>query len=331
MFRFAAPWVLAFVPVVVAIGFVVVRRRRRADARVALPAAERYVALGRSVWVAIDRSLPWLRVATLVLLLVALARPQTGTTKIRVSTRGVDIMVALDVSESMRAEDFQPKNRLEVAKETLAGFVDGRPTDRLGLVAFGSRATPKCPLTTDHEMLRSLLARVEFATGEEGGTAIGLGLAAAVNRLRESDAASRIVVLLTDGRNNRGQVSPTAAAEAAKALGVRVYTIGVGTEGEVPILQTTATGAKRYVHIQLDLDEPLLREIAESTDGRYFRVFDAEGLEETFSTIDELEKTDIEQHERVLYAELFPRFTVPALATLALVLALAATRVRRLP
>lgn len=325
--RLAEPVLLALLVVVVPWWTWCWRRRDRGIARLPLPRATDVLPLGRTVWTRIEPVLPWLRVLALVLLVVALARPQAGSTRETISSRGVDVVVALDVSDSMRALDFQPLNRLEVAKRTLVEFVEQRPGDRIGLVAFASYATTRCPRTLDHDLLRTLLQEVGFADDREGGTAIGMGLATAVQRLRGSDAESRIVVLLTDGRNNRGQIGPEAAAEAARALGVRVYTIGVGTRGLVRV-PTPGGGETRQ---RFDLDEALLRQIAESTGGRYFRATDPEALRETLAVIDELETSPVRSDVRVLFAERYPWALVPALLLLVLEWWLAATRLRRVP
>lgn len=330
IFRFASPWILlAAVPVLAACWYLA-RRRRRGDARLVLPGAGDRLRLGRSAWVRIERILPWVRAVALLLVVLALARPQAGATQETVSSLGVDIVIALDVSHSMMAEDFQPLNRLAVAKNTVSGFVEGRSSDRIGLVVFASLASTRCPLTLDHMMLQDLLDKVEFAAEDETGTAIGMGLATAVNRLRDSDARSRVVVLLTDGRNNQGEIGPEAAAKAAAATGVRVYTIGVGTDGEVPITVRTPYGVRR-VHQRFDLDEDLLQRLADETDGRYFRATDPEALRATFETIDGLEKSEIESHVRIHYAELFPRFLLPAALLLLLEWGLGVTRLRRIP
>ena len=329
MFRFAAPWVLALFPVLLSAGWWMARRRGRADARLALPGAAIRLRLRSSPWIRLERLLPVLRVVVLALMLIALARPQAGSRLESVSTEGVDIVVALDNSGSMRAEDFQPKNRLEVAKQTVAEFVDGRPHDRIGLVVFAGLATTRCPVTLDREMLAQFLDGVQI-TEDDQGTAIGMGLATAVNRLRDSSAKSRLALLVTDGRNNAGQLGPEAAAAAARALGIKVYTIGVGTEGEAPYPVDGPLG-RRYVSIRVDLDEPLLTRIAESTQGQYFRATDAEGLRRIFKTIDELEKTEIQSKVRVLYTELFPTVLLPAIVLLLLERLAAGTRLRRIP
>ena len=327
MFRFASPWLLLLLPVILTVVGFMAHRRRRADARMVLPLASVRIKLGSSPWARLERALPWLRALVLALVVLSLARPQAGARIENVSTFGVDIVIALDISGSMRAEDFQPKNRLEVARRTVDQFVAGRPSDRMGLVVFASLAATRSPLTLDHEMLRQFLQQLDFAPPEQDGTAIGLGLATALNRLRDSDARSRVVVLVTDGRNNRGQIGPKAAAEAARALGVKVYTIGVGSDAEVPI--PFGTLGRRLVRIELD--EELLKQIAESTGGRYFRATDAEGLQSVFETIDELEKTEIESKVRVIYSEMFPLVLVPAVMLLLFERLLASTRLRRLP
>jgi Ca-activated chloride channel family protein len=326
MFRFASPWILLLIPAVLAAAWIMARRRRAGDARMALPRAGQRLRVGTSAWVRLERAMPWVRGLVLVLLVSAIARPQAGARIENVSTFGVDIVVALDISGSMRAEDFQPKNRLEVARRTVERFVAGRSSDRIGLVVFASLAATRSPLTLDHEMLGQFLAQLDFAPREQDGTAIGLGLATALNRLRESEARSKIVVLVTDGRNNRGQIGPLAAAEAAKALEVKVYTVGVGSRGEVPI--PTPLGRRL---VRIELDEELLQSIADLTGGQYFRATDAEGLQEIFDTIDDLEKTEIERRVRVVYSELFLYFLLPALGLLLLERLLAGTRLRRIP
>jgi Ca-activated chloride channel family protein len=331
MFRFATPWMLVLLPLCAVAGWWMARRRRCGDARLRLPLVAQRLTLGASAWVRLERMLPWVRVLVLALVVVALARPQSGTRLENVSTLGVDIVVSLDISGSMRAEDFEPDHRLGVAKRTVERFVEGRPHDRIGLVVFGALAVTRCPLTLDHEMFRQFLSGVDFAPPDENRTALGMGLATAVNRMRDSAAKSKVVVLVTDGVSNTGQIGPRAAAEAARALDVTVYTVGVGSDGEVPIPLPDGMGGMRRVYTRVELDEALLEEIAAATGGRYFRATDSDSLAEIFETIDGLEKTEIESQVRVLYQELFGLVLAPALLLLLFELALAGTRLRRLP
>jgi len=330
MLRLAAPWMLCLLPAAVAVAWALGRRRQRGDARLGLPAASLHLRTGTSPWQLLEGGLPWLRGLILVLIVISLARPQSGTRLETVSTYGVDIVIALDVSGSMRAEDF-PGNRLAEAKRVIQEFIAGRTSDRVGLVIFAGLAVTRCPLTLDHPMVLQFLDEVDFAPADQDGTALGMGLAAGVNRLRRSDARSKVVVLVTDGRNNRGQIGPEAAAEAARAMGVRVYPVGVGTEGEAPFPEARGPFGVRYRMVRVELDEPLLTEIADLTEGRYFRATDAEGLAEVFRTIDELEQTEIESRVRVLHTELFPFVLLPALALLGLERWLLAGRLKRIP
>jgi Ca-activated chloride channel family protein len=306
-------------------------RLRRGGPRLAFPDAEGIAAFPQSRWARLEQGLPWLRGAVLALVVIALARPQSGASLTTVSSKGVDITIVLDISGSMRCEDTRTRNRLAVAKESIERFVSGRPNDRLGLVAFASVAATRCPLTLDHDMLLKFVQDLDFAPPGEDRTALGMGLATGVNRMRPSKAKSKVVVLVTDGRNNAGQIGPDSAAEAAAALGIRVYTIGVGSEGAVSCLVDDPQGGRRYVQVQADLDEELLGRIASSTGGRYFRATDADGLAGAFEAIDKLERTEMESRVRVLYTERFAQALLPAGLLLALELLLAGTRLRRIP
>lgn len=330
MLRFATPAVLLLLPLAGLAAWALDRRRRLADARLAMPLPVPASRLRPSRWLRLDRAVPWLRGGALALGLAALARPQTGARVETVSSLGVDIVIALDVSGSMRCEDVRPDARLDLAKRTVARFVEGRPDDRIGLVVFGSFAVTRCPPTLDHEMLGQFVEETGYAAPGEEGTAIGMGLATAVRRLSGSSARSKVVVLVTDGRNNQGQIGPEAAAEAARALGVRVYTIGVGSEGEAACPVDTPLGP-RYVHARQDLDEPLLRRIAEATGGRYFRAGDVASLAEAFGAIDRLEKTRLDSRVRMHYTERFPLVLFPAAVLFGLERLLLATRLRRIP
>jgi Ca-activated chloride channel family protein len=280
------------------------------------------------------RWLGWMRWGALALLVIGLARPRQPQGESRVRASGVDIAVAIDLSGSMAAEDFELKgqrvNRLDIAKDVLAEFIRQRPADRIGLVAFGGRAYVVTPLTLDHNYLAENLERLRLGLIEDN-TAIGDGLATALNRLRDVESKSKLVILMTDGQNNAGKTPPLTAAEAAEALGVRVYTIGVGTRGVAPIAVTDAFGRRVYRQMQVDIDEDTLTKIAERTGGRYFRADSTTTLRRIYDEIDSLEKTEVEMQKFVQYRELFPWFVVPGLLLLLAEFALAQTLWRRIP
>lgn len=331
MFRFANPqflWLLLLVGLYLLMSL---RFSGRMNAAISYP----LVGLVRTVG---GRGASWkryvrtaLRAAVLITLLLALARPQAGSGTESVLTEGIDIMLAVDVSGSMRAEDFKPLNRLAVAKEVVAGFVEGRVSDRIGMVVFASQSFTQCPLTLDHRVLIELLESVEIGMIDEESTAIGLGVATATNRLRKSDAESRIIILLTDGRNNAGEIDPITAAQAARALGIKIYTVAVGTPEGGPIPVHDPVWGTRYVNAPTDIDEETLAEIADITGGIYFRAKTEGMLAEVYATIDELEKTKIEVKHFTTYTELGPRLIVLGLVLLLLDMLLSATLLRRLP
>ena len=265
-----------------------------------------------------------------VLVVVALARPQQLVAGRPLTTSGVDIVLALDASGSMKAEDFQPHNRLEVAKRAAIAFVEDRPRDRIGLVTFAGQAVTQAPLTLDHGAVVRSIRRVEIGRLAEG-TAIGTALATTVNRLRASEAKSRVAILLTDGVNNAGEIDPRTAAETARALGVRVYTIGVGTTGEAPYLLDDPRLGRRYVRVMVRIDEELLREIATGTGGRYFRATDPEALTEVYDAIDRLERSALSGRRPVVRLDRYLWLLVPALGLMLLEGALRGTIFRRLP
>ncbi|MDR0412463.1 MAG: VWA domain-containing protein [Dysgonamonadaceae bacterium] len=241
------------------------------------------------------RHLPFvLRIAALIFLIIALARPQSTNSWNQTTTEGIDIALTVDISTSMLAEDLKP-NRLEAAKDVAASFINGRPTDNIGLVVFSGESFTQCPLTTDHANLLNLLKDVKCGMIEDG-TAIGHGLATAVSRLKDSQAKSKVIILLTDGTNNSGEIAPVTAAEIAKTYNVRVYTVGVGTKGEAPYPYQTSAGI-RYQNIPVDIDEPTLTRIAQITGGLYFRATNNAVLKEIYREIDQLEKTKMSVQE----------------------------------
>jgi Ca-activated chloride channel family protein len=273
------------------------------------------------------------RVAIIGLVIIGLARPQTGQAREIINGEGVDITLALDISGSMASLDFEPENRLAAAKRVISDFVQERPYDQIGLVVFASDAFNQSPPTTDHNVLLRLLNRIDLATdlGVEDGTAIGMGLANAGNMLRDSDAKSKIVILLTDGVNNAGQMDPITAAEAAKALEIKVYTIGMGRPGQVPVPVQTAFGGQQIVMQESTLDEATLQAIADTTGGRYYRAADSAQLAQIYDEINSLEQSNIEIESYTRYHELAPWLLLPALLLLIGELVLRKTIFRKLP
>ena len=275
------------------------------------------------------RTAPWLVVLAALLMVVAMAQPRRSYTSETIEGEGIDIMVALDISGSMQALDFAPRDRLEAAKDVIRAFIDGRPHDRIGLVVFASRAFTQCPLTVDHQVLTGFLDEIEVGLIDDG-TAIGLGLATAVGRLRHSDAASRTVILLTDGMNNVPTLEPETAAELASTLGVRVYTVAIGRDGVAPFPVDTPAG-RRIQQIETRIDEDLLRRIAAVTGGVMDRATDPEALERIFKTIDELETSRYETRVSTWHRDLGGWFAAPALVLLVLACLLREVWLRRLP
>jgi len=249
-----------------------------------------------------------LKISAITMFLIALARPQSGIHERNILTEGHDIMIVLDVSESMRSEDFKPANRLEVAKNTIYKFIKSRPSDRIGLVVYAMDSFTQVPLTLDRSMLFQAVKRINFDIIDGSRTAIGMGLATAVSRLRPSLAKNRIVILLTDGANNSGSIDPLTAARLAEAYNIRVYTIGIGSKGKVPYPFQHPILGKQYRFIESDLDEDLLKEIAKITGGKFFRATDPETLEKIYDEINKLEKTKIKTKEYVNYDEIYQSF-----------------------
>lgn len=274
-----------------------------------------------------------LRIVAFTLLVIALARPQTHDSLKNETIEGIDMMLAMDVSTSMLAEDLSP-NRIEAAKSVAAEFIAGRPNDNIGLTIFAGEAFTQCPMTIDHAALLSQLKNVRTDIAARGliedGTAIGMGLANAVGRLKDSQAKSRVVILLTDGSNNRGDISPMTAADIAKSLGIRVYTIGVGTNG-MARYPMTAGGQTQYVQIPVEIDTKTLGDIARGTDGKFYRATNAKELREIYQEIDKLEKSKIDvQHFSRRY-EAYQPFALGALLALLLEVLLRITIFRRIP
>jgi Ca-activated chloride channel homolog len=275
-----------------------------------------------------------LRLLVATLLIVGLARPQWGKGRTEVQASGVDLMLALDVSSSMEALDFnlgnQPASRVEVVKSVVSKFIEARPDDRIGMIAFAGAPYLVSPLTLDHDWLKQNLERVRIGLVEDS-TAIGSALATCVNRLRDQPSKSKIIVLLTDGVNNAGKVAPQTAAEAARAMGVKVYTIAAGTRGEAPIPAKDQFGNQRIMMAKVDVDEDALKKIASETGGKFFRATDTDSLKSIYAEIDRMEKTTHHVKKFEKYHELFTLAVLPALGLLGLTLGLEQTRFRKLP
>lgn len=307
------------------------QRKKNMPSAIKLPGIALIPALPKTMKQRLAQLLPRLQTAALICMIVALARPQLISTETSVTSRGVDIVIALDLSTSMLAVDRgtpdRGRSRLAIAKEVTRDFIAGRPGDRIGFVAVAARPYPVAPLTLDHEWLTTVLDRLEIGAIEDG-TALGDGILAAVNRLRSSRAGSRAVVLMTDGRSNVGEVSPGAAASAARALGIRVHTIGIGAKVPALFPVTDPLGGIVWREVNADLDEASLREIAAITGGGSFRAGDASGLRAVFREIDRLEKRPIEEKQRRNAHDLFTPLLLAALLLVMFSQALRATWLR---
>ncbi len=299
------------------------------QASLQVSSSQAFEAPGAASWKVYLRHVPFiLRMAAVAVLIVILARPQSTNSWQNSSTEGIDIVMAMDISSSMLAQDLKP-NRLEAAKDMAASFINGRPNDNIGLVVFAGESFTQCPLTTDHSVLLNLFKDIQPGIIEDG-TAIGLGLANAVSRIKDSQAKSKVIILLTDGVNNMGEIAPVTAAEIAQTFGVRVYTIGVGTKGEAPYPFQTAFGIQ-YQNIPVEIDEPTLKQISATTGGQYFRATDNASLKEIYSEIDKMEKTKISVQEYSKKQEEYKNWALLLFALLLVEILLRNTLLRNIP
>lgn len=287
--------------------------------------------LPSSLKIRMSKLMPWFRIAGLFFLILGLARPQKGRSYEENITKGINIMLAVDISSSMRCLDYKPYDRIQVAKQAALDFIKERENDRIGLVLFAKDAFTQCPLTLDHEILSKLLEKADVGMIKDG-TAIGMGLATALNRLKDSKAKSKIIVLLTDGRNNAGKIDPTSASELAKSLGVKVYTIGAGKTGKTLYPVEDKVFGKRYVPVMgADIDEETLKEIANLTGGLYFRAKTPEALSRVYEVIDKMEKVEIKTRKYTLYKEIFKYFVLFGLILICIPLFLNNTILIKIP
>ena len=328
-FGFAHPWALLLLPLVPVVIWALTRHGRGGLRH------PRASALGRATprrFAEVMARLPGaLRVAATIALIIGIAGPRTGQAVVDVDAEGIAIMLVLDVSSSMLAEDFAPQNRLAVAKTTVASFIQGREYDRIGMVAFSGEALTQVPLTIDYPVLFRALEQLRVGMLEDG-TAIGTGLATGANRLREAAGKSRVMILMTDGENNRGQIDPITAARAAAAFDIKIYTIGVGSEGvaRVPVARGVF-GGYQYANIPVHIDEELLTEVADITGGQYFRATNEEALDSIYHRIDELEKTTVEVRRYTNYMPHYLPFVILAISALLAEWLLRASRWGRIP
>jgi Ca-activated chloride channel family protein len=331
MFRFEDPWLLVFGLVLVPVFYG--HLNRRGSGRIRFSSLAAFGGIPPSLSVQLRHSLIVLRCMGIGLCVIALARPQAGQKETEIITEGIDIMLCLDTSGSMRALDFEREgkrtDRLDVVREVVKAFIQKRENDRIGMVVFGEQAFTQCPLTMDYGVLLSFLDRIEIGMAGDS-TAVGSALATGVKRLKEVPGESKVIILVTDGRNNAGRIAPETAAEIAKTYDVKVYTIGVGVEGESPFLMETLFG-KRYVYQKVDLDEETLKHIADVTGGAYFRAQDTASLEEIYRQIDQMERTEAKVKEYMEYEELFVKFAFPGLLLILAGFVLENTRFRKIP
>jgi len=325
---FAYPWILYLLLIIPIMVFWYLYRGRKKQTTITYSSLHLFKEFPPT-WREKFRHLPViLRMAAVALLIIALARPQTFSSGENIYAEGIDIAMVLDISGSMLAEDFKP-NRLEAAKKVIDDFVQARTSDRIGLVIFAREAFTQCPLTVDYRVLRNLLKDIKSGMIEDG-TAIGNAIANGVNRLKDSEAKSKIIILLTDGVNNAGEVDPVSAAQIAKTFGIRIYAIGVGTIGEAPYPVQTPFGI-RYQMVPVEIDENVLREIVKTTNGNYFRATNNKKLEDIYKEIDKMEKTKIEVTSYQNAKELFYGWLGGGLILLFLELGLSRTIFKKLP
>ncbi len=333
---FRNPWVLTFLLLLIPF---VIYTKRRVNAPGFRFSSENFLhSLESSAKLKLAQNFIFLRAAAVFFVIIALARPQSPIEESKIKTEGIDIVLAVDCSTSMLAEDFKLKgkrqNRLEVVKDVVKNFIKGRQNDRIALIAFAGRAYTACPLTLDYNWLLQNLERIKIGMIEDG-TAIGSGIASSLNRLKDIPtnvgAKSKIVILLTDGRNNAGKISPLTASEAAKALKIKVYTIGAGTKGTAPYPMKDFFGNTVYRPVKIDIDEDTLRKIAKETKAKYFRATDTKSLRAIYKEIDKLEKTPIEEKGYLEYRELFSKFLILGMILLLLEIVLGHTILRKTP
>ncbi len=329
---FKEPWILLLFPVTMAVLYFLGRKVSSSSIR--FSSEELIGPVRPTLKLVLSRNLFYLRMAAILLFVLALAQPRIPLEEVMVRTEGIDIVLTIDCSGSMLAEDFKignrRQNRLEVVKKVVEDFIKERRNDRIGIIAFAARAYTVCPLTLDHSWLIKNLERIKIGAIEDG-TAVGSAISSSLNRLKDNEAKSKIIILLTDGINNAGRISPLTAAEAAKALGIKIYTVGAGTKGLAPYPVQGFWGERLYQNVKIEIDEAVLKEVARISGGKYFRATDTKSLEEIYKEIDSLEKTPIEEAGFQEYRELFPLLVILGLILLILEIILSNTILRKIP
>ena len=332
MVRFANPYFFVAAAVIPAAVFYHQRRQLSPCLRVSGISA--VTDIGRSFFVRMEWFVPFLKYTALCLLIVALARPQWGSRQITIKSSGINIVLAVDLSESMAALDFRENgrivNRLQAVKSVIQNFISKRSGDRIGMVVFGSHAYTQLPLTRDYDAISSILARLKIGSAGKS-TAIGDAIGISLKRLKDIKSKSNVIILLTDGRSNSGEISPDTATEIAVQNKVKIYTIGVGSKGKAPFLIHDPVFGDQYVYQHVDIDEDTLKDIARKTGGLYFRAEDTKGLSRIYNTIGRLEKTDVKVRTYDNYKELYPYFLIPALILLGVWIILSNTRFLKVP
>ncbi len=331
MYRFANPEYLYLLFLLPIMAYWYMKKRGKGGGKIRFSDIHVIKKVGKTAKQRLRHSLFLLRLLFVSMIIIAFARPQSGSKMRETTTEGVDIILAIDVSSSMLAEDFKPKNRLEAAKMVAKEFIEGRQNDRLGLVIFAGESFTQCPLTLDYGVLLTILEQIKVADKDWDGTAIGMGIVNAVNRLRDSKAKSKVIILLTDGVNNRGEVDPITASNIAEAIDVKIYTVGAGSQGTALYPVDDPLLGKRFVPMPVEIDEEVLKKIAANTNAKYFRATDTKKLSEIYEEIGELEKTKIDVKEFTQYEEYFHVFLISGLLFFILEIVLGSTVFRKLP
>lgn len=335
MTMWASPWAFLILIPLAALAYWAWTARRRRTATLQFSRLAGFLKLHRGYRARVAWLPTAVKVAALALAILALARPQKADTKIKRNVEGIDIMIVLDISDSMLIEDMDPENRMESSKQTMANFIKGRVSDRIGLIVFSGESYTRVPLTLDYPLLLANLKEVEPARNIKMGTAIGVGLANGVARIKDSTAKSRVIIFMTDGENNSGTIDPETAIDIAKGYGIKVYSIGMGRDGDaqLPVVVEDVFGrkVKRYRPIHSTVNNELLQKMAESTGGKYWRASDGDALRKAYAEIDRLEKSNIETSQFTRYSELFPPYLRWAVILYILAVFLGTTVLRKGP